>query len=127
MLIVGTAQGPLNHWWYWWLDRYLPGRKITTIGKKILADQLIASPLGSGSFFLGLGLLEGKTLLQSWEEFSNKFIMVYLMDWAVWPPAQLINFLLIPSAYRVLYVNTVTLAWNVFMSYAKHYVRQLNN
>lgn len=79
MLIVGTAQGPLNHWWYWWLDRYLPGRKITTIGKKILADQLIASPLGSGSFFLGLGLLEGKTLLQSWEEFSNKFIMVYLV------------------------------------------------
>ena len=49
------------------------------------------------------------------------------MDWAVWPPAQLINFLLIPSAYRVLYVNTVTLAWDVFMSYAKHYVRQLNN
>ena len=44
------------------------------------------------------------------------------MDWLVWPPSQLINFLFVPNVYRVLYVSTITVAWNVFMSYAKHYV-----
>jgi len=121
MLIVGTVQGPPNHWWYCWLDRVLPGKSMSTVCKKIVADQLIASPLGSGSFFLGVGLLEGRTVPQCWDEYKSKFAMVYLMDWLVWPPSQLINFLFVPNVYRVLYVSTVTVAWNVFMSYAKHY------
>ena len=44
------------------------------------------------------------------------------MDWIVWPPSQLINFLYVAPAYRMLYVSTVTVVWNVFMSYAKHSV-----
>ena len=43
-------------------------------------------------------------------------------DCAVWPPIQLINFLYVSPAYRVLYVNTTTVAWNIFLSNAKHVV-----
>jgi len=80
MLIVGTVQGPPNHWWYCWLDRVLPGKSMSTVCKKIVADQLIASPLGSGSFFLGVGLLEGRTVPQCWDEYKSKFAMVYLVN-----------------------------------------------
>ena len=44
-------------------------------------------------------------------------------DWAFWVPCQLFNFAFVPAPYRVLYVSCITVAWNVFMSYAKHYVR----
>ena len=82
MLIVGTAQGPPNHLWYVWLDKVLPGRTMVTVGKKILADQLVASPLGSGSFFLGVGLLEGLTIPQCWAEYKSKFLLVYMVSLA---------------------------------------------
>lgn len=53
MAIVGLFQGMPNHLWYIWLDRVLPGTARATVGKKVIADQLIASPLFSASFFMG--------------------------------------------------------------------------
>ncbi|KAI9563820.1 hypothetical protein GHT06_011286 [Daphnia sinensis] len=120
---VGLVQGLPNHLWYTWLDRILPGRTLTTVGKKIVADQLICSPISSASFFVGAGMLEGCSVLEGWEEYKSKFLLVYLTDCIVWPPSQLINFLLVPAVYRVLYVNVFTVAWNVFLSYAKHFDR----
>lgn len=151
---IGLIQGLPNHLWYTWLDRILPGRTLTTVGKKIVADQLICSPISSASFFVGAGMLEGCSVLEGWEEYKSKFVLVYLVsnhicdrprrqpyyssifiafsnyvkypssqtDCIVWPPSQLINFLLVPAVYRVLYVNVFTVAWNVFLSYAKHFV-----
>ena len=43
-----------------------------------------------------------------------------MFDWVIWPPSQAVNFLLVPSQYRVLYVNLITVLWDVFLSYIKH-------
>lgn len=42
------------------------------------------------------------------------------MDWSVWPPTQFINFYFLPVRYQVLYINAVTMFYNVFLSYIKH-------
>ncbi|CAG0896276.1 unnamed protein product [Cyprideis torosa] len=121
MFTVGLIEGPPHHYWYVWLDRALPGRSLRTIGLKIVADEIVAAPLFAYLFFMGMGFLEGKTLQKCWSEFKLKFPAVYLFDWIIWPPTQIINFKWVPQEYRVVYVNVITVVWDIFLSYMKHF------
>lgn len=39
-------------------------------------------------------------------------------NWALWVPAQFLNFRFVPAQYQVLFSNVVALAWNVYLSFA---------
>ena len=54
---TGLLLGPFNHVWYAFLDRVLPGCNTATVLRKILSDQLIASPFFAFAFFAGQFLL----------------------------------------------------------------------
>jgi len=120
MGLVGLSQGPPHHYWYLYLDKFIPGKTAAIVCKKILADQIFAAPFFAITFIYGASLLEGKTLASCWTEFKTKFPTIYLFDWVIWPPTQAVNFALVPAQYRVFYVNCVTVLWDVFLSYIKH-------
>ncbi|XP_013405159.1 mpv17-like protein 2 isoform X1 [Lingula anatina] len=121
MVTIGLVlQGPASHAWYSFLDRILKGTQFKTIAKKILLDQIFASPFFAFGFLMGMGLLEGQSWEKGVQEFKSKFWTVYMADWTVWPAAQCINFYFLPPKLRVIYVNFVTLGWDVFLSYIKH-------
>ncbi|KAG5667879.1 hypothetical protein PVAND_015845 [Polypedilum vanderplanki] len=120
LAVVGLSQGPLHHYTYLWMERLLPGNAASTVGKKILSDQFIVSPVFIVHYFYTAYFLEGKKISQTNELLKEKFFKIYIADWLVWPATQFINFYFVPLKYRVLYINMITMFYNVFLCYVKN-------
>ncbi|XP_043796031.1 mpv17-like protein 2 [Apis laboriosa] len=120
MAISGMSIGIVCHYWYKYLDAKLPGRTINIVLKKVFIDQLVCSPLCITMFFLTLGLLEKSNWSDLKNEIIKKAYRLYIAEWIIWPPAQIFNFYFLPSKYRVLYDNTISLGYDVYTSHVKH-------
>ena len=57
MALYGFAMGPAVHYWYHGLDKVFCGRSLVMVVRKILSDQLIASPTFIVTFFIGTNYL----------------------------------------------------------------------
>eukprot|EP00795_Rhopilema_esculentum_P004885 gene4885-21216_t len=90
VIAFASFQGPVNHFWYLGLDKFIKGTIHRTVFKKVLADQLVFAPYACTSFYLGLGLLEGQTLKTTVSETKEKFLPTYIADLSVWPAAQFV-------------------------------------
>ncbi|XP_058467904.1 mpv17-like protein 2 [Malaya genurostris] len=117
MSVSGMTVGIFCHNWYNLMDRMFPGRTLSIVLKKVLIDQTIASPIVILLFFTTLGVLRRASLTETIKEMREKFSRLYTAEWVVWPPAQLFNFYVLPTKYRVLYDNTISLGYDVYTSY----------
>ena len=109
--------GPTGHYFYGFLDSKLPGTAPMTVATKVAIDQTIWNPIFGCMFFGYLNLMEGK----SWQDYVNKLkadLKTAVMgSWAVWVPAHTINFAFVPPSQRLLYINTIQIGYNVFLSF----------
>jgi protein Mpv17 len=120
MSICGLTIGVFCHHWYNYLDRRLPGYTIRTVIKKIIIDQFVCSPVCITTLFATSAIMERKSKNELLEEMKQKAWMLYAAEWAIWPPAQFINFYFLPTKYRVLYDNAISLGYDIYTSYVKH-------
>ncbi|XP_054286120.1 mpv17-like protein 2 [Macrosteles quadrilineatus] len=120
MSISGLTVGIICHNWYKVLDKALPGRTLKIVLKKVVIDQIICSPICITAFFLTLGYLENSSWTEVKREIISKGHRLYVAEWIIWPPAQIINFYILPTRFRVLYDNTISLGYDVYTSYVKH-------
>lgn len=125
MAISGMTIGIVCHHWYKFLDARISGHTIRIVLRKVIIDQLICSPLCIGIFFLTLGVLENNNLAELIDEIKKKAHRLYIAEWVIWPPAQVINFYFLPTRYRVLYDNTISLGYDVYTSHVKHDTRKI--
>jgi len=119
----GLTSGFLCHFWYNYLDRMLPGRGVRIIVQKIAWDQLMFSPVCIAACLVVAGSLEAKSASSLTSETLQLGGRLYLAEWLIWPPAQFINFYYLPTKYRVLYDNLVSLVYDTYTSHVKFTVQ----
>ncbi len=88
--------------------------------KKILVDQVIFSPVNISMFLVIMGWQEGMKTKEIVEDLKDKGKDLLVAEWIIWPPAQMINFFLLPTRFRVLYDNTISLGFDYYYSYVKY-------
>lgn len=120
MAFSGSVAGVICHHWYIFLDKIIVGRSIDMVVKKLILDQFICSPIIIMSFFATVAIFEDNPLDNFNKEVKDKFWTLYKAEWVVWPPAQIINFYFLPTRFRVLYDNTISLCYDVYTSHVKH-------
>lgn len=120
MAFSGFTAGVICHHWYLVLDRFIVGRTIYMVIKKLIMDQCICSPVVILSFFATVAIFEDDPYENFTAEVSEKFWILYKAEWVVWPPAQIINFYFLPTRFRVAYDNSISLGYDIYTSHVKH-------
>jgi len=111
-LIHGTS----SHWFYGMLDGMIPGVTATAVASKVFIDQVLWNPIFGVMFFSYVALLENKGFEYVTDKVKNELLTQVTGSWKVWPLAHAINFRFIPSSQRVLYINTIQIGYNCFLS-----------
>lgn len=110
------VHGPTGHYFYGFLDGKMPGTSAATVASKVAIDQLIWNPIFGTMFFGWLGLMEGQDLEGIKTRIQKDLMASVKGSWTVWPIAHAINFRFIPNSQRLLYINTVQIGYNCFLS-----------
>ncbi|XP_057331166.1 PXMP2/4 family protein 4-like isoform X1 [Microplitis mediator] len=103
--------GPILHGWYSWLDKMFTGKTPKIVVTKLLCDQFVLTPPLIVLFFTSMSLMEGKNKENLLDECNAKFVKTFATSCIFWLPVQFVNFLVIPPAFRVLYVSVASFCW----------------
>lgn len=119
MAIFGTLfKGPTVSAFYRILEARLPGRSKSAIAKKIAIDLGPWSALQNWSFLFLISLMEGKGVVGSLGRANGEIWGLQASAYRIWPVAHLLNYIAVPPALRVLYVNSVGLLWTIVLCVA---------
>lgn len=111
------VHGPTGHYFYGFLDGKMPGTSAVTVASKVAIDQLLWNPIFGTMFFGWLGLTEGQNLEGIKNRIEKDLWASVKGSWTVWPIAHAINFRFIPNSQRLLYINSVQIGYNMFLSF----------
>jgi hypothetical protein len=64
--------------------------------KKLVIDQLAFAPVMLSGFYLVASQVEGYPISKGVADMKEKFWATMLVNWQIWPPANLLNFALVP-------------------------------
>lgn len=107
---------PIGFTWYRFLGKrnFASGWKDLIV--KVALDQLVYAPLVAvPAYFTCMKYLEQRPELV-YERLRDKYWETVKSTWALWPPFQVFNFLVVPPQYRLLAVNCFRLGWNCVLS-----------
>lgn len=113
LLVHGTT----SHYFYGFLDGQLPGTDAITVAEKVAIDQILWNPIFGFMFFGYLNFVEGKSFQTYVNKIKADLKTSVQGSWTVWVPAHIVNFAFIPPSQRLLYINSIQIGYNVFLSF----------
>ncbi|KAL5071293.1 hypothetical protein RYX36_022180 [Vicia faba] len=117
--------GPVGHFWYEGLDRFIRLRLLLKpnsfrfVAAKVAADGFLFGPLDLLVFFTYMGFSTGKSVPQIKEDVKRDFLPALILEGGIWPVVQVANFRYVPVRYQLLYVNFFCLLDSCFLSWVE--------
>ncbi|KAG7348391.1 Mpv17 / PMP22 family protein [Nitzschia inconspicua] len=108
--------GPSGHYFYNWLDSKIPGKDGKSVALKVAIDQICWCPIFMTVFFTYLGLCNGDSFATIGTKLKNDLLAACQGSWKVWPIVHTVNFKFVSNKYRLLFLNAVQVAFNMFLS-----------
>lgn len=108
--------------WYSKLDHYVGSamRDVRTVATKCFLDQLILAPFSIATYFSYSEFLQHGLSSRCIDEFkfkcSKDFLSTWEADCFVWPLANAICYGFVQLPYRVPFICTVQLGWQIYMA-----------
>ena len=114
--------GPIFHAWYeMCLSKMYVQRTISVVTKKVILDQGFFAPTFLVMFYGMVGLFEMGPVERTLRRIKNEFVPNMTVNYFIWPAVQFVNFYYIHKPkYNILLVNSVSIFWNCFLSWAAH-------
>mmetsp|Transcript_27703 Transcript_27703/g.76236 ORF Transcript_27703/g.76236 Transcript_27703/m.76236 type:complete len:259 (+) Transcript_27703:111-887(+) len=111
-----TYFGPAGHYFYNFLDAQIPGTNSRIVAIKILVDQLIWTPFFLAIFFAYVGVTKGNSLAMVQRKLERDLFAACQASWRVWPLVHAVNYKFISTKHRLIFVNSMQVAFNIFLS-----------
>jgi protein Mpv17 len=108
--------GPSGHYFYNWLDSKVQGTDGVAVATKVAIDQVIWCPLFMTVFFTYLGLCAGDSFGTIGNKIKNDLFTACQGSWKVWPFVHAVNFKFISTKHRLVFINAIQIAFNMFLS-----------
>eukprot|EP00906_Rhabdomonas_costata_P005156 RCo007737 len=116
-LWYSVIHAPVYHLWLIMLDRHIgPSQSPRIVAIKVLMDCFIFAPTILGSFIFANSLMQGHSVAEARQSWYPKYVSVMQVAWAYWLPVHVVNYGVIPLAFRLLFVNTAMLVFGVLLS-----------
>ncbi|KAM6155326.1 peroxisomal membrane protein 2 [Rhynchocyon petersi] len=108
--------GPLSHFFYLFMEHWIPSEVPLAGVKRLLLDRLVFAPAFLFLFFFIMNFLERKDMAAFSTKMSRGFWPALQMNWKMWTPLQFININYVPLQFRVLFANLVALFWYAYLA-----------
>eukprot|EP00957_Ditylum_brightwellii_P021993 1658820-Ditylum_brightwellii.AAC.1 len=104
--------GPSGHYFYNWLDSKIEGTEAKDVFTKVAIDQILWCPIFMTVFFTYLGLVNGDSFAAIGDKIKNDLFTACQGSWKVWPFVHAVNFKFISTKHRLVFINSVQIAFN---------------
>ncbi|XP_055914194.1 mpv17-like protein [Eupeodes corollae] len=110
---------PMLHGWVRLSSTMWPATSLKIGLIKAAVEQVSYGPFAMSCFYVGMNLLEFKSLNDGIEELRLKFWPTFKVGVCVWPIVQTINFSMVPERNRVVFVSIISVMWTTYLAYMK--------
>ncbi|XP_058985854.1 mpv17-like protein [Musca domestica] len=109
--------GPVLKYWFGLLDRQIRGKQgVQRALKKMAVDQAIMAPSLNLAIASLVGLINNEKPGDIAERLKTQYPDIMKTNYIIWPAVQILNFGLVPLRYQVVFVQTIAVFWNCFVS-----------
>ena len=106
--------------WFNLIGRIAMPNKVKQTIARVAADQILGGPFFPVIFYTSLTLLEGGSLEDVRKKLESAWFRTWTVGVMVFTPASALNMAVIAPQNRVLFVNSVSLSWNTYLSYTNN-------